>query len=47
MKPMAAFTDLAVANVASTDFCSGGANADNPFQGHKTMAVVVHSSSDV
>ena len=47
MKPMAAFTDLAVENVASTDFCSGGANADNQFRGDKPFELVIHSSYDV
>ena len=46
MKPMAAFTDLAVANVAPTDFCSGGANADNQFRGDKPIELVIHSSYD-
>ena len=47
MKPMAAFTDLAVANVASTDFCSGGANADNQFRGDKPIELMIHSSYGV
>ena len=41
---MAAFTHLAVANVASIDFCSGVANADNQFRGDKPIELMMHSS---
>ena len=46
MKSMAAFEHLAVANVASIDFCSGSgvANADNQFRGDKPIELVIHSS---
>ncbi len=46
MKPMAAFTHLAVANVASIDFSSGSGvtNADNQFRGDKPIELVIHSS---
>ena len=45
MKPMAAFQHLAVANVASIDFCSGSsvANADNKFRGDKPIELMIHS----
>ena len=46
MKPMAAFTDLAVANVASTDFCSGGANADNQFRTRRARKADMIASPD-
>jgi len=44
MKSMAAFEHLAVANVASIDFCSGsgGANADNQFRGDKPFELMIY-----
>ena len=51
MKPMAAFTHLADANVAFIDLCSGCgsgvANADNQFRGDKPIELVIHSSYGV
>lgn len=49
MKSMAAFEHLAVANVASIDFCSGSgvANADNQFRGDKPIELMIHSSYGV
>ena len=46
MKSMAAFEHLAVANVASIDFCSGSgvANADNQIRGDKPIELMIHSS---
>ena len=41
---MAAFTHLAVANVASIDFCSGVVDADNQFRGDKPIELMIHSS---
>lgn len=53
MKSMAAFEHLAVANVASIDFCSGSgsgsgvANADNQIRGDKPIELMIHSSYGV
>ena len=49
MKSMAAFEHLAVANVASIDFCSGRgvANADNQIRGDKPIGLMIHSSYGV
>ena len=51
MKSMAAFEHLAVANVASIDFCSGigsgVANADNQIRGDKPIELMIHSSYGV
>ena len=51
MKSMAAFEHLAVANVASINFCSGGgsgvANSDNQIGGDKPIELMTHSSYGV
>jgi hypothetical protein len=51
MKSMAAFEHLAVANVASINFCSGSgsgvANADNQIRGDKPIELMIHSSYGV
>ena len=51
MKSMAAFEHLAVANVASIDFCNGSgsgvANADNQIRRDKPIELMIHSSYGV
>ena len=55
MKSMAAFEHLAVANVASINFCSGSgsgsgsgvANSDNQIGGDKPIELMTHSSYGV
>ena len=46
MKPMAAFTRPAVADVTSHRLCDGNgfADADNEFRGDKPIELMIHSS---